>query len=267
MYRLTDTHCHLNLNTFQDDLADVIARAREAGIYRILVPGIDIPSSQVAVQLAEAFPEIYAAVGLHPTDADQWTGSTYSQLSELARHPKVVAIGEIGLDYYHDRVSPGQQKVALLEQLRLAAEMRLPVVLHNRNSFDDLWEIIQNWLDEWRQDHGAPNEHPGVFHSFEGSLDQAKTVAQHGFCLGISGPVTYKNAAERRSMVTGLPLEYLLLETDAPFLAPQRYRGKRNEPAYTEEIGKRIAELRGMDFEKITGVLADNAARLFAWEP
>lgn len=267
MYRLTDTHCHLNLNTFQDDLADVITRAREAGIYRILVPGIDIPTSQIAVDLADAIPEIYAAVGLHPTDANQWTESTFSRLSELAKHPKVVAIGEIGLDYYHDRTTTERQKLVLLEQLRLASVLRLPVVLHNRDSFDDLWKIIRNWLEEWQQDRGAPNERPGVFHSFEGSLDQAKTVAQYGFCLGISGPVTYKNAQERRSLVTGLPIENLLLETDAPFLAPQRFRGKRNEPAYTEEIGKRVAELRGMDFEMITGVMADNAARLFAWEP
>jgi len=266
VYRLTDTHCHLNLNTFQDDLTDVIVRAREAGVTRILVPGIDLPTSRLAVELAGSYPEVYAAVGVHPTDADQWTETTFAQLSELAAHPKVLAIGEIGLDYYHDRTTHAQQKMVLLEQLRLASELRLPVVLHNRDSFDDLWKIIRNWLEEGRNGLGGINERPGVFHSFEGSLDQAKTVAQHGFCLGISGPVTYKNAQERRSLATGLPLEQLLLETDAPFLAPQRYRGKRNEPAYTMEIAKRIAELRGLAIEEITGALADNAARLFAWE-
>ncbi len=267
MLRLTDTHCHLNLNSFEDDLPDVLIRARGAGVRRILVPGIDLETSRKAVEIACQYPEVYAAVGVHPNYALIWTAETEAEFRKLANEPKVVAIGEIGLDYYRDHTPRQVQLAVLIEQLALAKDLHLPVVLHNRSAFDDLWRYIKEWAESLDNSLTNLATRPGVFHSFDGSLQQAHQVTERGFFVGLSGPVTYKNAPAHKEIAAGIDVHKIIIETDAPFLTPSPYRGKRNEPAYTRFICKKISELKELDTETLAEITADNATRLFAWEP
>lgn len=262
---LIDTHCHLYLDAFQEDLEQVLERAWKLGLERILVPGIDIETSRLAVALAERHPNIYAAVGVHPNDATSWTRDTLGVLKELADHPKVVAVGEIGLDYYRDYAPHLQQQNILHLQLELAIEMNLPVVLHNRNALSDLWPIISQWWCELEQTQSSLARHPGVLHSYDGDLDTALRAASHNFCIGISGPVTFRNAPYRQQVVAGLPPECILLETDAPFLAPQPRRGRRNEPAFVCFIAKKVAELHQIPLTEFSELTTNNAAQVFRW--
>lgn len=263
---LSDTHCHLNLNIFQDELADFLDRASAAGVDRILVPGIDLETSRVAVSLAESHANLFAAVGVHPGDASTWQEDTLAILRELARRPKVVAIGEIGLDYYRDRSPRPLQREVFQAQLALAAELDLPVVIHNRDSFDDLWNDLSAWQEHCAS-AGLPRaQKPGVLHSFDGDLAVAQMAINKGFYLGISGPVTFKNAQARQEVVSALPLDRLLIETDAPYLTPHPYRGRwPNEPAYVEYVATKIAELHQQPVEAITLQTWENAAQLFDW--
>lgn len=264
---LTDTHCHLNLNTFVDDLPAVIDRAVAQGVYRILVPGIDLPSSRLAVELADRYPMIYAAVGIHPSHASDWTDVTLAHLEELSNHPKVLAVGEIGLDYYRDHSPRDHQQRVLTAQLDLAARRGLPVVLHNRESWMDLWAILVEWQNGLRASQSPIANRPGVLHSYDGDLASAKLAIDIGFYIGVSGPVTFKNALDRQQVVASLPLDSILIETDAPYLTPHPLRGRwPNEPAYTIHIAEKIANLHSLHLDHICRVTAQNAARLFAWE-
>ncbi len=262
---LTDTHCHLNLSTFQEDLADVLERAEEWGITRILIPGIDLPSSRLAVEIAEKFDFVYAAVGIHPSEANSWNDACMLELEELAHHPRVVAVGEIGLDYYRDHSPRDLQRAAFRQQLDLAFDAGLPVSVHNRSAFDDVWSDLSAWLERMHQVGADLVKQPGVLHSFDGTITQAKQALKECFYLGISGPVTFKNARERQELVKDLPLSALLVETDAPYLSPHPYRGRRNEPAYTHFIVEKIADLHAMEYSAVAQQTAINAARLFAW--
>ncbi len=259
--RLTDTHCHLNLNTFQDDLQSVLERSRAAGVERILVPGIDLETSRRAVELAAAHPMIYAAVGVHPSEASTFDDEALSELRRLAHMPRVVAVGEIGLDYYRDRAPRPLQRAVFAAQLELAGEIGLPVVIHNRDAFEDVLAALSDWIA------ASPKNRRGVMHSFDGTLEEAARAVDVGMFIGISGPVTFKNAHEKHRVAAGLPTEVLLIETDAPYLTPHPRRGERNEPAFTAFIARKLAELRGSDEDDIAGVTAANAARLFNWEP
>lgn len=263
---LFDTHCHLNLNIFEEDLPLVIERGLEAGVSYFLVPGIDIATSRRAVELAEQFPEIYAAVGIHPSEAYQWDRQVAREIFSLARHPRVVAIGEIGLDYYRDRAPRELQQAVLREQLDLALDVQLPVILHQRASFDDLWNILNEWLQENREDAPYLSDRAGVFHSFDGAAEEGRKVTELGFLVGVSGPVTYKNARERRAVVDCLDLSSILLETDSPYLPPHPFRGKRNEPAFLRYVSEKVAEIHKTDSVEIAGITTHNAARLFALE-
>ena len=265
MGSLTDTHCHLNLTTFQDDLADVLERAQESGVNRILIPGIDLATSRLAVDIAERYPQVYAAVGVHPSEAIAWDDSTLLELENLAHHPRVVAIGEIGLDYYRDHAPRDLQRKIFHEQLELAFDAGLPVSIHNRLAFDDLWTELSGWQEGMRAQNSALAALPGVLHSFDGTISQGIQAMQNGFFLGISGPVTFKNAHARQALVKEIPISAILIETDAPFLSPDPYRGRRNEPAYTGYIVKKIAALHQMEFDAVAQETAINAARLFAW--
>ena len=268
---LTDTHCHLDSETFNDDRSAVLARARAAGVRRILAPGIDLISSQNCVRLASENPEVYAAVGIHPTDEDLLQPNSLENLRALAQDPRVVAIGEIGLDYYWVLESwyRTRQQETLQAQLRLAGELGKPVVLHCREQgdtetgpcMDDLLDILGQWL----QDGVQKRPNPGVLHSFSGDLASARRAIDLGFLIGVTGPVTYKNAASRRALIGALPLESLLIETDAPYLAPHPHRGKRNEPAYVAHIADKIAAIQSRTKEEVAAVTAENAARLFSW--
>jgi len=240
-------------------------RARQVGISRILVPGIDLPTSQIALALAERYPEIHVAVGIHPNDVLTWTDETLTQLRQMAEHPKVVAIGEIGLDYYRDRSPHDLQKKIFKAQLNLAAEINLPVIIHNRDAFHDLWPILSIWQEELSTTLPLLSTRPGVLHSYDGTLQDAQTITNSHFLIGINGPVTFKNAFERQQVAAGISETSLLLETDAPFLTPHPHRGKRNEPSFVQYINSKIADLRGMSADRLAEITIQNADRLFLW--
>jgi TatD DNase family protein len=268
---LSDTHCHLDFDAFDDDREATLDRAKRVGVNRILVPGIDLVSSRSAVSLAEAYLEVYAAVGVHPNDALKFDENTLTELRHLVfqgdagRHPKIVAIGEIGLDYYRDRAPHQLQHKLFQYQLELAAELELPVVIHNRQASADILEIITAW-QAGLQKNGSPlAERPGVLHSFSGDLEIARRATEHNFYIGITGPVTFKNARELQEVVASAPLERLLIETDAPFLTPHPHRGQRNEPAHVHLVAEAIASLKSTTISVVSAQTSENARRLFNW--
>jgi TatD DNase family protein len=271
---LTDTHCHLDLETFDGDRDAAIRRAQEKGVVRILIPGLTPTSSQAVVKLAQSHPILYAAVGIHPNEASTWVDKeSLGILHHLALNPKVVAIGEIGLDYYWNATSDANQQEMLKDQLDLAGEIGLPVILHTREKNEgvsgkcagDLLKILEDWVGWLRSTHNKLAQHPGVLHSFSGSLEDAQRAIQLGFYIGVTGPVTYKNAEERRRMIVNLPIERLLIETDSPFLAPQPHRGERNEPAFVSYIADKIAQIQTRTPQEVASATAANAAQLFSW--
>lgn len=262
---LTDTHCHLYFRDFTKDLDEVLGRAWDEGVERILIPGIDLDSSRQAVALTEIHPNLYAAVGVHPNDAHTWNEDTASALRELAAHPRTVAIGEIGLDYYRDRTSKEIQTRVFLAQLDLARDVEKPIVVHNRNAIHDLLPLLENWQADLAATNHPLALRPGVLHSFDEPLAWGKKAAEIHFCLGVSGPVTFPQAIEKHELVAGMDMKDLLIETDAPFLTPIPYRGKRNEPAYTHHIATKIALLKDQSVDDVCSQTASNAARLFGW--
>lgn len=265
MAALVDTHCHLNFNLFKNDLTAVLERAWQKGLIRILIPGTDLASSQLAVQLSEVHPNLYAAVGFHPNDALTWIDSSLSELRKLVNHPKVAAIGEIGLDYYRQTAPHNVQKKILWEQLQLAGEYGKPVILHNRQSTTDLLQILRDWKAELIHENSSLADRPGVLHSFDGNLEDAQIATSLGFYIGIGGPITYHNARQNQSIVANLPLDNLLSETDSPFLTPHPYRGSRNEPAYVELITQKISDLHIRPLNEVAKIISHNADRLLAW--
>lgn len=265
MLSLVDTHCHLFLNNFDFDFDDVLQRGIRSGVVRFVNPGIDLITSKQAIQLAESHPEIYAAVGIHPTECEGWNDDTIAAINDLAHHPKVIAIGEIGLDYYHDTTPKDVQRRILFAQLDLARQLSLPVILHNRQSMDDMLSILTEWCTDLQRQSSPLAERPGVLHSFEGSLVEAEKALGLGFYLGVSGPVTFRNAPERQALIAALPMERLLLETDAPFLTPQPHRGQRNEPAYVLLVAEKVADLHKTTLPTVAESTTSNAARLFQW--
>ena len=262
---LTDTHCHLDFEQFDSDRDEVIRRAEQAGLTRILVPGIDLASSRAAVALAERQKIVYAAVGVHPNYGTSWEPGTRQALAELARHPKVVAIGEIGLDRYWDYTPLALQRKILREQLALAAETGLPVVIHNREAFDDVVPMLLDWQEDLVEEDHPLAEKPGVLHSYSGNIMQAEAVLNHSFFLGITGPVTFKNSHEMQEVAQSVSEDRLLIETDAPYLTPHPFRGKRNEPAHVQYVAEKIASLRGCPVEEVGAFTSRNAKILFDW--
>ncbi len=247
---LVDTHCHLDLQPFDREREEVVARAEAAGVSIIVNPSINLDSCERALALADRYPGVYAAVGVHPNDCEDFDGRALGTLRQMAGHPKVVAIGEIGLDFYRKTVPADRQKQALQAQLALAAELGLPVILHSRESNQDLLCELAQWGPEIRKKRGAAAI-IGVWHAFSGSLDQAQAAYGLGLVLGLGGPVTFPNARGLRSQVGQLRADRLLLETDAPFLAPHPYRGQRNEPAYVPLIAQAVADLIAQPVETI----------------
>ena len=265
MPRLTDTHCHLDLDRFDKDREAVIQRAKDQGLERILIPGLELESCRAAIKLAEQHEMIYLAVGVHPNSGDTWKADTRAQLAELAQHPKVVAIGEIGLDFYWDTTPKPLQRKILRQQLELAAEAGLPVVIHDREAHEELIPILVDWQEELDAEGLALAEKPGVMHSYSGDILQAQDVLQSGYYLGITGPVTFKKALEMQEVAEKAPQEKLLIETDAPFLTPHPYRGKRNEPAFVYYMAEKIASLRNVSLEEVGEITSRNAKTLFNW--
>lgn len=250
---LIDSHCHLDVTQFDEDRAAVLARATAAGVKTIVNPGIDLTHCRQAIALAEAEDAVYAAVGIHPNSSNHIGQKTIDTLRELAMHRKVVAIGEIGLDYYWDKVSPEQQARVFREQLLLAADVGLPVIIHNRDATDDTLAILKEWAMSAATRNSPLSHRPiwGVLHAFGGDSELAHKAYDLNFILGIGGPVTFRNARALHQVATELDLSRLMLETDAPYLTPHPYRGKRNEPAYVAFVCEQLAQLRGVSPSEI----------------
>ncbi len=264
MQAYTDMHCHLDFEQFDNDREQVLQRAWDAGLVWVLIPGIDLETNQAAINLAKTYPgRISAAVGIHPNHGKLWTAETLEKLKIQAQQPEVVAIGEIGLDYYRQHTPFDQQRRMFKDQLELAAQLGLPVIIHNRDAEDDLMAILSAWHGSLVSGGHPLAERPGVLHSYSADLATAQKAIRMNFYIGISGPVTFTNAPDRKAITSQIPLEHLLLETDAPFLAPHPNRGKRNEPAYIPLIAKEIARLHHTSPEKVAEQTYTNAMRLF----
>ncbi len=246
---------------FAADLPAVLQRAASAGVSTIVCVGIDLPSSGEALALARRLPTVRATVGVHPNDCAALPAGWLDRLRSLACEAGAVAIGEIGLDYYRQRVGRERQREVFRAQLDLAAEMGLPVVVHNREASDDVAGILQEWS------RSLPEHHPrGVLHCFSGDRALMDRCCAAGFYVSFAGPITYTNARKAAEVAAAAPADRLLLETDSPYLAPHPYRGKRNEPAFVRLVAERMAALRGESLEVIAEVTGQNAARLFGLE-
>ena len=248
-----DTHCHLNLEDFTPDREAVFQRAIDAGVGHFLNVGIDLEKSREAVALAERFGNVYATVGLHPHDASQFSEEVFEAFRQLARHKKVVAIGEVGLDYFRNHSPQDVQKKVFSRFVALAQELNLPLVIHCREAYSDVFSILRE----------SGSVHRGLMHCFSGNAEHLKEALALGFHISIAGPVTYKKNDELRSLAALVPRDRIVVETDAPFLPPEPYRGKRNEPAWIVQTVKRIAAVRGEDYEAMAETMTQNAKQLF----
>lgn len=251
---LFDTHVHLNDDQFNDDLEEVIERARLNGVERVVIVGFDEKTIKRAMELIEAYDFMYAAIGWHPVDAIDLTDDYLKWIEELTAHPKVVAIGEIGLDYHWDKSPKDIQQAVFRRQIQLAKRLDLPIIIHNREATEDVVTILE--------EEGA-SEVGGIMHCFSGSPETAKRCLDMNFYISLGGPVTFKNAVKPKEVAKEVPLERLLIETDCPYLAPHPYRGKRNEPSYVKLVAEQIAELKGVSFEEVAKATTENANRLF----
>jgi TatD DNase family protein len=260
-----DTHCHINFDAFDSDRGDVLDRAEQAGVARVLNPAIDIVSSQQILAMVDEYPILSAAVGVHPNDAQTWGVDSKRQLAELAQHVSVVAIGEIGLDFYRDRAPKQLQLKIFREQLELAALLSLPVIIHNRQAEHVVMEVLMEWYADLQRMSSSLLGRPGVLHSFSGSGLMAYQMINLNFYIGITGPVTFRNADPLRGIVGKVPIDRILIETDAPFLAPHPHRGMRNEPAFVRLIADKIAEIHSISLDAVAVQTSDNARRLFNW--
>ena len=251
---LVDTHCHLNHADFADDLDEVLARAQSAGVQTMIVIGFDLPSSSRAIELAGSYPNLYAAVAVHPHDAKEYDSDAEAQLRDLAQNPRVVAIGEIGLDYHYDFSPVESQFAAFRAQLELARDSGLPVIIHCREAYQDVLSVLDEEMDR---------KESGVMHCWGGSQDEALRALDLGMYLGFGGVITFKNADPLREIARDAPFDRILVETDAPYLAPVPNRGKRNEPAYVSMVAEKLAEVRGISLDSMAEITTRNAARLF----
>ena len=249
-----DTHVHLNADQYEADVAEVIERALEAGVEKMVVVGFDRKTINKAMELTEQYPFIYAVVGWHPVDAIDCTEEDLKWIESLAAHPKVVGIGETGLDYYWDKSPKEVQQQLFRKQIRLAQKVGLPIIIHNRDATADVVRILQ---EEQAEKTG------GIMHCFGGSVETAKECIRMDFSISLGGPVTFKNAKTPKEVATEISLDHLLIETDAPYLAPHPFRGKRNEPALVTLVAEEIARLKGLSVEEVAARTSENALKRF----
>ena len=254
--RLFDTHAHYDSGAFNADRMEVLASMPEAGVELILNPGCDLPSSQTAVELAEKFPFVYAAVGVHPSDCEGFSQNTLDGLRTLAARPKVRAVGEIGLDYYWKDNPPREfQREVFHAQLELAEELQLPVIVHDREAHQDCLEVVR-----------AHPKVTGVYHCYSGSLEDAKTLVKLGWMLSFTGVVTYKNARRSLEVIDWLPMDRIMIETDSPYLTPEPFRGRRNDSRKVYRVAETIAQVKGLEAEEIARITLENGKRFFGIE-
>jgi TatD DNase family protein len=251
---LFDTHTHLNVDAFADDAAAAITRAHEAGVGRFAVVGFDADTIKKSLELSAKYPEIYSIIGWHPTEAATYTAAVEDSLMALLEEKKVVAMGEMGLDYHWDTAPHDVQSKIFRRQIAIAKELELPISIHMRDAIEDTYRILK---EEDVRDIG------GIMHSFSGDVDYMKKFLDLGMHISISGVVTFKKATELHEVAKVVPIEKLLVETDAPYLAPVPFRGKRNEPAYVRYVAEKIAELREQTFGEIALQTTKNANKLF----
>ncbi|WIF95945.1 TatD family hydrolase [Caminicella sporogenes] len=251
---LFDSHTHLDDRKFDKDRDDVIKRAKENGISYIMNPGADYESSVRAVELADKYDMVYAAVGIHPHDAKTMDEMMLELLKAMTKKPKVMAIGEIGLDYHYDYSPREVQKKWFREQIRLAKEVKLPIIIHDREANNDVMKILK---EENAFENGV------LLHCYSGSTELAKEYIKLGAYISIAGPITFKNARKAVEVVQTVPIEYLMIETDAPYLTPVPYRGKRNETSYVRFVAEKIAEIKGISFEEVAQKTTENAKKYF----
>ena len=251
---LFDTHVHLNDKQFEEDLSTVIERALQKEVKYMVVVGFDRPTIKRAIELAETYDFIYASVGWHPVDAIDMSEADLELLESLASHSKVVALGEMGLDYHWEKSPKEVQHEVFRKQIRLAKKVNLPIIIHNREATEDVVTILR--------EEGA-HEVGGIMHCFSGSVEIARQCLELNFYISLGGPVTFKNAKKPKEVAEAIPLDKLLIETDCPYLAPHPYRGKRNEPSYVTLIAEEIARIKGFTYEEVTRQTTANAKKLF----
>lgn len=261
--RFVDTHCHLNFDVFTDIIDQVLERAQEAGVIKIVVPGIDVETSRRAVELASKYECIYAAIGIHPNEAEKFEECQLKVFEELLGEPKVVAIGEIGLDFHHHPETGPIQNTLLDAMLFIAAQYNKPVLLHSRNALTPLMEKIKNWVENQKS---VENRLLGVFHGFEGGASQAIEIKAMKMAIGLGGPVTFKNAVEKHTMVQEIGIQNVVLETDSPLLSPHPFRGQTNEPFRIPLIAEKISTLLQVTMEQVSKMTNQNAQFLFRWD-
>ncbi|HJE19383.1 TatD family hydrolase [Aliicoccus persicus] len=251
---LIDTHVHLNADHYDEDLDEVIERAREAGVTHFVVIGFDNKTIDRTMTLIDKYDDVYGVIGWHPVDAIDCTDEDLARIEELSQHPKIVGIGETGLDYHWDKSPKDVQKEIFIKQIEMAKRVNLPIVIHNRDATGDVVDILE--------EHGA-EEIGGIMHAFSGSPEIADRVLKMNFMISLGGPVTFKNAKQPKEVAMHVPLDKLLVETDAPFLTPHPYRGKRNEPAYVKLVAEQIAELREVSYEEVAKATSENAKKIY----
>ncbi|MFV9568625.1 TatD family hydrolase [Thermoanaerobacter mathranii] len=249
---LVDSHAHLEDEKYDKDREEIIEECKKDLTFLINV-GSNLLTSKQSIELAHNYDFIYASVGIHPHDA-QKEFDKVEEIEKLALQQKVVAIGEIGLDYYYDEPSKEFQKEVFTKQIRLAKKLNLPIIIHDRDAHEDILDILKK---EWTKDLR------GVFHSYSGSVEMAFQVIEMNFYISLGGPVTFKNAKKPKEVAKAVPIEKLLIETDSPYLTPEPYRGKRNTPVYVKFVAEKIAELRGIPYEEASRITAENAIKLF----
>jgi TatD DNase family protein len=263
-----DSHAHLFFKDYENDLDDVIGRAKEEGLRYIINPGTDLDTSRKSIELAEKYDIVYACVGFHPHDSAKADAESLKEIERLSHHPKVVAIGEIGLDYHYDYSPREKQREVFSAQIEIAARRNLPVVIHSRESEEDVLTIVESKISSlpgWRK-NGEEILSRGVFHCFPGDAAMARKVIAWRFYISVPGPVTFVHKSKPNlmaEMVKEIPLEHILLETDSPYLSPVPLRGKRNEPANVLRVAQKVAELQQKDIRTIGEITTGNVERLF----
>ncbi len=249
-----DTHAHLFFENYKNDIDDVITRAKENGVDYIVIPATDLKTANEAISLAEKYAQVYAAVGIHPHDTKNWDESIIPEIEKLAKHPKVVAIGEIGLDYYYDFSPQDQQIKAFKSQLELAIKLELPVVIHNRDSDGDMMDIISSYCGSGLK---------AQFHCFNGSLEDATEFMKMNHFISFTGNITFKKSDGLRNTLKHIDLNHIMLETDSPFMTPVPFRGKRNEPVYVCYVAQQVADIHKISVEEVGRITSLNTFRFF----